>query len=180
MPFYKGLARFNSLALAIILAFQGAFAPMPLAAKNKKSESLLQSARLAEAKGDFEKALELFEQALGIDPRDTAYKLGLDRVRFQAAQKIVDRGEKLRSEGKLEEALALFQRAFALDPASSIAEQRMRQTFEMIRKDKQSPTPAPPEERGMTASERVRKEGEKKLDSMMDAPVLKPIKREIV
>ena len=153
---------------------------MPLAAKNKKSESLLQSARLAEAKGDFEKALELFEQALGIDPRDTAYKLGLDRVRFQAAQKIVDRGEKLRSEGKLEEALALFQRAFALDPASSIAEQRMRQTFEMIRKDKQSPTPAPPEERGMTASERVRKEGEKKLDSMMDAPVLKPIKREIV
>lgn len=180
MPFYKGLARFNSLALAIILVFQGAYAPIPLEAKNRKSESLLKEALLAEVKGDFEKALELFEQALGIDPRDTAYKLGLDRVRFQAAQKIVDRGEKIRSEGKLEEALALFQRAFALDPASSIAEQRMRQTFEMIRKDKQSPTPTPPEERGLTASDRVRKEGEKKLESMMDAPVLKPIKREIV
>ncbi len=153
---------------------------MPLAAKNKKSESLMKEAQLAEVKGDYEKALELFEQALGIDPRDTAYKLGLDRVRFHAAQKIVDRGERVRAEGKLEEALALFQRAFALDPASAIAEQRMRQTFEMIRKDKQSAEPTPPEERGMTASDRVRKEGEKKLESMMDAPVLKPIKREIV
>jgi general secretion pathway protein D len=180
MPFYKGLARLNSLALAFILTFQGVVVPQPLEARNRKSEKLLKEAQLAEAKGDFDKALELYEQALGIDPRDTAYKLGLDRVRFQAAQKMVDRGEKLRAEGKLEEALAVFQRAFALDPASAIAEQRMRQTFEMIKKEKNEGTSTPPEDRGMTAAERVKKQNEQKLDTLMDAPVLKPIKREIV
>lgn len=179
MPFYKGLARFNSIALAIVLSFQTIVVPQPVEAKNRKSEKFLREAQLAEAKGDFDKALELYEQALGIDPRDTAYKLGLDRVRFQAAQKLVDRGEKLRADGKLEEALNLFQRAFALDPASAIAEQRMRQTFEMIRKEKKD-GPAQPEDRGMTAADKVKKQNEQKLETMMDAPVLKPIKREIV
>ena len=179
MPFYKGLARLNSFALAFILCFQTIVVPQPVEAKNRKSEKLLKDAQLAEAKGDFDKALELYEQALGIDPRDTAYKLGLDRVRFQAAQKLVDRGEKLRADGKLEEALNLFQRAFALDPASAIAEQRMRQTFEMIRKEKKD-GPTQPEDRGMTAADKVKRQNEQKLETMMDAPVLKPIKREIV
>ncbi|WP_031499925.1 cohesin domain-containing protein [Bryobacter aggregatus] len=180
MPFYKGLARLNSLALAFILCFEGAFVPMPLEAKTRKGEKLLQEALLAEAKGDYEKALELYEQALGTDPRDTGYKLGVDRARFQAAQKMVDRGEKLRAQGKLEEALAIFQRAFALDPSSSIAEQRMRQTFDMIKKEQHSGAPTPPEERSLTAADKVKKEAEKKIDTLMDAPVLKPIKREIV
>jgi len=180
MPFYKGLARLNSLALAFILTFQGLVVPMPVEAKNRKSEKFLKDAQLAEAKGDYEKALELYEQALGIDPRDTAYKLGVDRVRFQAAQKLVDRGEKLRGEGKLEEALNLFQRAFALDPSSAIAEQRMRQTFDMIKLEKKDGKPSAPEERGMSAADRVRKQNEEKLDSLMDAPMLKPIQREIV
>ena len=180
MPFYKGLARFNSLALAFILTFQGLVVPVPVEAKNRKSEKLMKEAELAEAKGDYETALRLFEQALGIDPRDTAYKLGLDRVRFQAAQKLVDKGEKIRSEGKLEEALALFQRAFALDPSSAIAEQRMRQTFELIKREKKEGNTAQPEDRGMSAADRVRKQNEEKLDSLMDAPVLKPIQRDIV
>ena len=179
MPFYKGLARLNSFALAFVLCFQTIVVPQPVEAKNRKSEKLLKDAQLAEAKGDYDKALEYYEQALGIDPRDTAYKLGLDRVRFQAAQKLVDRGEKLRAEGKLEEALNLFQRAFALDPSSAIAEQRMRQTFEMIRKEKKE-GPTQPEDRGMTAADKVRRQNEQKLETMMDAPVLKPIKREIV
>lgn len=179
MPFYKGLARFNSVALAFVLTFQGLVVPMPVEAKNRKSEKLMKDAQLAEAKGDFDKALELYEQALGLDPRDSAYKLGLDRVRFQAAQKMVDRGEKLRSEGKLEEALALFQKAFALDPASAIAEQRMRQTFEMIKRDKKEGKPEE-DDRGLSAADRVRKQNESRLETLMDAPVLKPIQREIV
>ncbi len=179
MPFYKGLARFNSIALAVVLALQTIVVPQPVEAKNRKSEKLMRDAQLAEAKGDYDKALELYEQALGLDPRDTAYKLGLDRVRFQAAQKMVDRGEKLRSEGKLEEALALFQKAFALDPASAIAEQRMRQTFEMIKREKKDGK-TQPEDRGMSAAERVRKQNEQKLDALMDAPTLKPIQRDIV
>lgn len=180
MPFYKGLARLNSFLLAFVLAFQTAIVPQPAIAKNRKSEKILRDAQLAEAKGDFEQALTLFEQALAIDPRDTSYRLGLDRVRFQAAQKMVDRGEKLRAEGKLEEALALFQKAFALDPASSIAEQRMRQTFEMLKREKKSGGGDAAEERGLTPAERVQKQNTARLETLMDAPVLKPIQREIV
>jgi general secretion pathway protein D len=180
MPFYKGLARVNSIALAFVLAFHSVMVPVPLAAKTRKGEKLMRDAQIAEAKGEYDKALELYEQALATDPRDTAYKLGLDRLRFQAAQKMVDRGEKLRSEGKLEEALAIFQKAFALDPASSIAEQRMRQTFDMIKREKKDGKKEEPEDRGLTAAERVRKQNEAKLDTLMDAPVLKPIQREIV
>ncbi|MBM3763041.1 MAG: hypothetical protein FJW36_22700 [Acidobacteria bacterium] len=180
MPFYKGLARLNSIALAVVLTLQTVVVPQPAEAKNRKSEKLLKEAQLAEAKGDYDQALALYEQALGIDPRDTAYKLGLDRVRFQAAQKMVDRGEKVRAEGKLEEALALFQKAFALDPSSAIAEQRMRQTFEMIKREKKEGKATEPEDRGMSAADRVRQQNEKKLEGLMDAPVLKPIQREIV
>ena len=184
MPFYKGLARWNALTLAFILCFEGVFAPIPLEAKTAKGEKLMRAAQDAEAKGDYDKALELFEQARAADPRDTAYKMGVDRMRFQAAQKLVSQGEKVRISGKLEEALAMFQRAFALDPSSAIAEQRMRQTFDLIRKEKeranQSADPVPPEERGMNAADRVRRDNEKKLETLMDAPVLRPIKREIV
>ncbi len=184
MPFYKGLARWNALTLAFILCFEGAIVPVPLEAKNRKGEKIMKEAQDAEAKGDYEKALELYTQALGTDPRDTAYKLGVDRLRFQAAQKLVDRGEKTRAQGKLEEALAMFQKAYAMDPSSAIAEQRMRQTFEMIRKDKergnQGAAPPAPEDRGMTAADRVRKENERKLETLMDAPVLRPITRQIV
>jgi len=180
MPFYKGLARLTSLALAFVLCFQAVLVPQPAQAKNRKSEQLMKEAQLAEAKGDFDTALELYEKALGIDPRDTAYKLGVDRVRFQAAQKMVDRGEKVRASGNLEEALAIFQKAFALDPSSAIAEQRMRQTFDMIKKEKKEGVKPEPEDRGMTAADRVKKMNEAKLETLMDAPVLKPIKREIV
>lgn len=180
MPFYKGLARVNSIALAFVLAFHSVVVPLPLEAKTRKGEKLMRDAQIAEAKGEYDKALELYEQALATDPRDTAYKMGLDRLRFQAAQKMVDRGEKLRAEGKLEEALALFQKAFALDPASSIAEQRMRQTFDMIKREKKEGKKDDSDERGMTAADRVRKQNEAKLDTLMDAPVLKPIQREIV
>ena len=113
MPFYKGLARWNALTLAFILCFEGAVVPMPLEAKNRKGEKIMKDAQDAEAKGDYDKALELYEQALATDPRDTAYKLGVDRLRFQAAQKLVDRGEKIRAQGKLEESLAIFHSACA-------------------------------------------------------------------
>ena len=179
----NGLARLNSFLLAFILVYQGLVAPLPVAARTRKGEKLMKDAQLAEAKGQYEEAYKLYEQALAEDPKDTAYRLGMNRVRFQAAMKMVDQGEKLRAQGRYEDALKLFQRAFALDPASSIAEQRMRQTYEQIKKAKErearGDTPEAPAEGG-TNADRVRRDSEKKLESVSDAPVLKPIKREIV
>lgn len=176
----KGLARLTSLALCCLLILS----PAPLSAKNRKGDGFVKDGQLAEAKGDYEKALELFEKALAEDPRDPQYRILVNRLRFQAAQKIVDRGEKLRNEGKLEEALALFQKAFALDPASTIAEQRMRQTYEQMKREaERQKSGAPPEDpldKAQTPADRVRRDAEKKLETLMDAPMLKPIQRQIV
>ncbi len=158
--------------------------PGPASARNRKGDGFVKDGQIAEAKGDYEKALELFEKALETDPRDSQYRILVNRLRFQAAQKIVDRGEKLRNEGKLDEALALFQKAFALDPASTIAEQRMRQTYEQMKREaEQKKNGAPPEDpldKAQTPADRVRRDAEKKLETLMDAPMLKPIQRQIV
>ena len=63
MPFYKGLARWNSLTLAFILCFEGAIVPVPLEAKNRKGEKIMKDAQDAEARGQYEKALELYTEA---------------------------------------------------------------------------------------------------------------------
>jgi general secretion pathway protein D len=184
MPFYKGLAKLNSLLCTFLLLWQFAGAPVPLQAKSRKAEKILKDAQAAEARREYDKALELYEQALAIDPADPGYRLGVNRLRFQAAQKHVDDGEKLVRAGQLEEALKLFQKAYALDGASAIAEQRMKQTFELIRKEKErkegGQPPPDAEERGMNAADRVRRDVEKKLDGLQDAPMLQPIQREIV
>jgi general secretion pathway protein D len=176
----KGLARLNSLLLCCLLILS----PGPASARNRKGDGFVKDGQVAEARGDYEKALELFEKALETDPRDPQYRILVNRLRFQAAQKIVDRGEKLRNEGKLDEALALFQKAFALDPASTIAEQRMRQTYEQMKREaEQKKNGAPPEDpldKAQTPADRVRRDAEKKLETLMDAPMLKPIQRQIV
>lgn len=181
----NGLARLNGLLLAFILLFQATVAPFPLEARSRKGEKIYKDAQLAEGKGQYEEAYKLYEQALAEDPRDSGYRLGLNRVRFQASMKLVDQGEKLRNQGKLEEALKLFQKAFALDPASAIAEQRMRQTYDQMKKQKEREArgekPEPIAEMNTnTNADRVRRDSEKKLDTVLDAPFLKPIKREIV
>ncbi|MDX2269887.1 MAG: cohesin domain-containing protein [Bryobacter sp.] len=180
----KGLAKLNSVLLCCLLLLSPWAAPPSAMAATRKGDKFLKDGRLAEAKGDYEKALELFEQALATDPRDSGYRIAVNRSRFQAAQKIVDRGEKLMGQNKPEEALTLFQRAFALDPASTIAEQRMRQAYEQIKKNeaakKKGETPEDPGPMGFTPADRVRQEAEKRLAGLMDAPVLKPIQRQIV
>jgi general secretion pathway protein D len=154
---------------------------IPVSAKNRKSEKLLNQGREAEVRKEYEKALDFYEKAMLGDPSDPAYQLSARRVRFQAGQARVDAGQKLREAGKLEEALQEFQKAYAIDPASAIAEQQIRRTKEMIEREKNpGAKAATPEARGLTPSQQSQKNAEEKSANMMAAPELKPITREIV
>ncbi|MBY0506995.1 MAG: hypothetical protein K2X03_23970 [Bryobacteraceae bacterium] len=151
----------------------------PLEARTKKGEKLLKDGQLAENRREFDLALKLFEEALQSDPSDQGYQLAVRRARFQASQGHVDSGQKLRRSGKLEEALAEFQKAFAMDPGSTIAEQELRRTFDMIKrekdkKDQGQPEAATPEDRGLTPGQQARKDMEEKSSSMLGVPDLKP------
>jgi general secretion pathway protein D len=159
------------------------FAP-PAAAANRKAEKFLQQGKQAEARGDYDAALELYERALALDPSDAAYLLHVRRARFAASQRHVDLGQKLRREGRLEEALAEFQKAFAIDPGSTIAEQELRRTNQMIEREKKRqarPGEAAPaaEERGLTESELARREAQRRAARLLAMPELKPANRRI-
>ena len=143
----------------------------PLDAKTRKGEKLLSQGRAAEAKKQYDEALDFYEQALSDDPSDIGYQLAMRRVRFQAGQSHVERGLKLRLDGKTAEALAEFQKAYAIDPASSIAEQEIRRTREILERDKKGAAAgAKPEDRGLTPTEVARKETQDRFDRMQTLP----------
>lgn len=167
--------------LAALVALFAALAPA-LAAGNKKGDKLLEEGRGHEARREYDKALDAYEKAIALDPKETAYQLAARRVRFAAAQRHVDVGQKLRQQGKLEDALAEFQSAYAIDPASSIAEQEIRRTLYMIEQAKKKPageTAEPAEAKGLTPAERARRESEQRAAALMAVPELKPLNKQV-
>jgi general secretion pathway protein D len=160
--------------LAVPLLVLALLSPIP--AKTRKGEKLLSDGRTLEAKKQYDEALDLYEKALSEDPNDIGYQLAMRRVRFQAGQAHVERGLKLRLNGKTAEALAEFQKAYAIDPSSSIAEQEIRRTREMLERDKKgADSGAKPEDRGLTPSEVARKESQERFDRMQTLPELKSL-----
>src|SRR5436190_1618289 len=89
-------------------------------AKTHKGEKQFKEGQAAELRQDWDRAVDLYQQALDESPGDAGYLIGVRRSRFQAAQKHVDKAQQLRSDGKLPEALGELQRAVLIDPASAI------------------------------------------------------------
>jgi len=140
-----------------------------LDARTKKGDKAYKQALVAAAHMDWDQAVDLYQQAVDEDPRDTSYLIGMRRARFEAGQMHVDRARKLRADGKVEEALGEFQRAIIIDPSSSIALQELKRTQGMMNQ------PAGRADlRGLTPAEQLRKEDEDKFSLMQGPPSLKP------
>ncbi len=158
------------LVVALLLA------PAPdLEARGRKAEKLLKLGRDAEARNDYDTALEYYEQALHLDPQDPAYQMGAHRVRFQASQKHVETGLKLKQAGQLEQALQEFQRAFSIDPGSGVSLQEIQRTNEALELKRKGP----PGDVPLTAVEKSRKESLAMIESLLPIPELKPITNQI-
>lgn len=168
---FKRLATYFLLAALLVVSAD---------AKTRKGDKLLEQGREAEARKQWETALDFYEQAMLEDPADAAYQLSMRRVRFQAAMARVEIGQKLRAAGKLEEALQQFQRAYAIDPSATMAEQELRTTIQMIQREKAPATrSAAPEERGLTPAEKAQKEAEERAERLLPIPELRPLQRQI-
>jgi general secretion pathway protein D len=170
---------FNRLT-AVVLA---ALVIAPVApARTKKGDRYLGQGRVAEAKKDWDTALENYEKALSEDPAEIVYQMAAQKARFQAAQAHLDHGLKIRDQGQLGEALVDFQKAYAYNPSSSAAEQEIRRTQQMIERERQrvqqTGKEAPPEQRALTPVEEARRESEAKLDRLLPLPELKPLNNE--
>ncbi len=163
-------------AVALVLTVPGG-----IDAKNKHGDKLFKEGEKAEQLKQWDKALELYEQALTQDPNDVGYQMGARRVRFQSSQQHVGEGKKLREKGDLEGALAQFQKAYATDPSSTIAEQELRRTVETIERNNKAAEKGAelaPAERKLTPVELARQQEQERI-SRIEAPAeLRPLSRQ--
>ncbi len=148
-----------------------------LEAGNRKADKLFKLGEQAEAHKDYDKALQYFQQALDIDPKETTYELAARRARFEAGEAHTAAGKKLLKAEDLEKALAEFQKAFATDPGSMIALQEMQQTKELL--DQKQKGLVPPGEKPLTSVEKAQKESLEMIQSLQSPPELKPVTNQI-
>src|SRR5215470_19844069 len=96
----------------------------------------------AESLQDYDAAVSYYQRAAKSDPRNATFKIRLNQARFEAGQFHVKRGLEMRKRGELDGAALEFQKALAADPSSSIAEQELNRTAEMLaerNREKESP-----------------------------------------
>src|ERR1035437_7143994 len=172
------MLRFKRL-LAILVACALLGPMLPLEARTRKGDKFLAQGRNHEDKKEWDAALEAYEQALSEDPSDVGYQMAAQKARFQASATHVTNGGKIRAQGKLGEALIEYQRAFALSPSSTVAEQEILRTQDMIARERrrveETGKEASPEVRGLTPGDQAKKDSFDRIDRMLGVPELSPI-----
>ncbi len=118
------MRRWESLFLCVCFGLLAAGCP--------KGQPDFNQGKKAETIQDYDAALVFYQKAVRANPYNAAYKIRLNRIRFEANQLHIKHGVELRKQGDLQGAAAEFQRAQAIDPASPVADQELRSTVEMI------------------------------------------------
>jgi general secretion pathway protein D len=117
-------------SLAVLMALTGLSLPVYA---DRGNDAYKQGVR-AERLGDYDAASGYYKQASTLTPNNPKYLSAYTRIRFNAAEQHVHTGQLLRNTGVLTEALAQFQRAVEIDSSSFIAQQELRRTVDMIRR----------------------------------------------
>jgi general secretion pathway protein D len=81
---------------------------------------------------DYDAAVDYYGKALAADPRNAFYRIKLNQARFEAGQRHITNGLRLRDKGDLQGAISEFQRAQILDPSSSVADQELKKSLDML------------------------------------------------
>jgi general secretion pathway protein D len=178
MPFRKpGTLRnrlvFRNLAILFALAAVAGTLAVPAAARTRKGDKFVAQGKEREGQKDWDGALDDYNKALAEDPSDPGYQLEVYQARFQASQGHVTRGLNLRKEGKLAEALLHFEKAYGIDPSSSVAEQEIKTTTQMIERERKKG--ADSDTRSLTPAQLAKRNSEEKLDTMLPVPHLRPL-----
>jgi len=103
-----------------------------LAAGCPKGKPEYQQGRRAENLQDYDAAYDFYQKALKDEPENAEYQIKFNQARFEAGAFHIKQGVKLREQGNLPAALNEFQRAAAIDPSSSMADQEIRKTADLL------------------------------------------------
>jgi general secretion pathway protein D len=122
----------------------------------------------AEARQDYDVALDDYHHALVKKPTEVLYKSHYARMRFLASVSHVDRGRVLRQSGDYNGALAEFTHASEIDPSNQTAQQEI----DLLQKQLAQPVNAPPQ-----PNEQMSRQNEalKEIGSMAGPVQLKPV-----
>jgi len=166
------------MAILMTIAMLGPM--LPLEGKTRKGDKFLAVGRSHEEKKEWDAALEAYEKALSEDPGELTYQMAAQKARFETSAMHISNGTRVRAQGQLGEALLEFQKGFALNPGSTVAEQEILKTQDMIQRERrrveQTGAEAAPEVRGLTPSEAANKEAEERINRLLPVPELKPMK----
>jgi general secretion pathway protein D len=97
-----------------------------------KGKPEYQEGRKAENLQDYDAAYDFYQKALKQEPENAEYQIKFNQARFEAGAFHIKQGVKLREQGNLQAALGEFQRAAAIDPSSSMADQEIRKTADIL------------------------------------------------
>ncbi|WP_260741752.1 cohesin domain-containing protein [Tunturiibacter lichenicola] len=86
----------------------------------------------AEARQNYDAAMDDYHQAMLKSPTDLRYKTRYEHTRFLASVGHVDRGRVLRQSGDMNGALAEFKRALQIDPGNQTAQQEIDQVEQIL------------------------------------------------
>jgi general secretion pathway protein D len=161
--------------LAVLLAVAGCLAA-PASARTRKGDKFFAQGAASEARKEWDAALDFYEKALGEDPSDPGYQLAVHHTRFQASEFHVNQGLKLRKDGKLAEALLQFEKAYGIDPSSSVAEQEIKTTRQMM--ERESKKGADSDTRSLTPSQLAKRNTEERLDTLLPVPELRALNQQ--
>jgi general secretion pathway protein D len=103
-----------------------------LAAGCPKGGEQYNAGQKAENIQDYDTALQYYQKALASDPKNAAFRIKLNQIRFEASESHLKKGQALREKGDLQAAAAEFQRASTIDPSSPVALQELRRTLDQI------------------------------------------------
>jgi general secretion pathway protein D len=137
----------NRQLLAVLMVV----AALCLPAYADRADDAFKHGTQAERKADYDTAYTYYKQAYTGSPNNAKYLAAYTRMRFNAAQRHSHAGQLLRNTGALAEALAEFQKAVEIDGSSFIAQQELRRTADMLRRQERLKTlpkaePKAPEE----------------------------------
>ncbi len=169
---------FNKLrVLAVLCSVWLMIPPGILEARTRNGDKMLKLGAQAEARKEYDKALEYYQKALKEDPKEISYELAARRARFESGTAHMEAGNKLQKAGELEQALAEYQKAFNVDPGSMVALQNINQTKELL--EQKAKGLVPPGEKPLTSAEKAQKESLAMIASLLPVPELKPVTNQI-
>jgi general secretion pathway protein D len=169
----QSITRYSTLVLRAVLLLSCLAGFGAIAAHAQSAAKWDKRGAAAEARQDYDVALDAYQHALAKKPTEILYKSHYERMKFLASVGHIDRGRVLRQSGDYAGAFNEFTRAAEIDPGNQTAQQEL----ELLRKQQPAlfgPTaPVVPNEQMSRQSDTL-----KEIDSMAGPVQLRAVSNE--